>query len=456
MNYQSIVSAQHNFFNQNHTKSISFRIKQLKLFRKMILENESDLYTAIYKDFGKSELETFSSEIGLVLKDISHALKNIKSWSAKKRVKNNLINFLGKSLIVPEPLGVCLVIGAWNYPYYLTFSPAVAALAAGNTVVIKPSEISANTSALMTNLVANYFDKRVFTSVEGAVTETTKLLNIKFDKIFFTGSTRVGKIVYAAAAKQLTPVTLELGGKSPAIVTKNCNLNKTVKRLVWAKFFNAGQTCIAPDYILVHSAVKDKFVKAVKQEIIRRKYAVKNKNYVQIVNDSNVDRLKKLITKEHLSFGGVVDAESRVISPTILENLPFDHPVMQEEIFGPILPVFQYNELNQAINYIKAQEKPLSAYVFSNSKNDTNRVLKELSFGGGCVNDAVMHISNPNLPFGGIGASGIGSYHGEAGFACFSHQKSILKKSNFLELPFKYAPISDRKLMWIRSLFKLD
>jgi aldehyde dehydrogenase (NAD+) len=197
-------------------------------------------------------------------------------------------------------------------------------------------------------------------------------------------------------------------------------------------------------------------VKAVKQEIIRRKYAVKNKNYVQIVNDSNVDRLKKLITKEHLSFGGVVDAESRVISPTILENLPFDHPVMQEEIFGPILPVFQYNELNQAINYIKAQEKPLSAYVFSNSKNDTNRVLKELSFGGGCVNDAVMHISNPNLPFGGIGASGIGSYHGEAGFACFSHQKSILKKSNFLELPFKYAPISDRKLMWIRSLFKLD
>lgn len=456
MNYQSIVSAQHNFFNQNHTKSISFRIKQLKLFRKMILENESDLYTAIYKDFGKSEFETFSSEIGLVLKDISHALKNIKSWSAKKRVKNNLINFLGKSLIVPEPLGVCLVIGAWNYPYYLTFSPAVAALAAGNTVVIKPSEISANTSALMTNLVANYFDKRIFTSVEGAVTETTKLLNIKFDKIFFTGSTRVGKIVYASAAKQLTPVTLELGGKSPAIVTKNCNLNKTVQRLVWAKFFNAGQTCIAPDYVFVHSAVKDKFLKAVKQEIIRRKYAVENKNYVQIINDSNVDRLKKLITKEHLSYGGVVDVEHRVISPTILENLPFDHPVMQEEIFGPILPVFQYDELDKAINYIKAQEKPLSAYVFSNSKNDTNRVLKELSFGGGCVNDAVMHISNPNLPFGGIGASGIGSYHGEAGFACFSHQKSILKKSNFLELPFKYAPMSDRKLMWVRNLFKLD
>ncbi len=456
MNYQSIVSAQHNFFNQNHTKSISFRIKQLKLFRKMILENESDLYTAIYKDFGKSEFETFSSEIGLVLKDISHALKNIKSWSAKKRVKNNLINFLGKSLIVPEPLGVCLVIGAWNYPYYLTFSPAVAALAAGNTVVIKPSEISANTSALMTNLVANYFDKRIFTSVEGAVTETTKLLNIKFDKIFFTGSTRVGKIVYASAAKQLTPVTLELGGKSPAIVTKNCNLNKTVQRLVWAKFFNAGQTCIAPDYVFVHSAVKDKFVKAVKQEIIRRKYAVENKNYVQIINDSNVDRLKKLITKEHLSYGGVVDVEHRVISPTILENLPFDHPVMQEEIFGPILSVFQYDELDKAINYIKAQEKPLSAYVFSNSKNDTNRVLKELSFGGGCVNDAVMHISNPNLPFGGIGASGIGSYHGEAGFACFSHQKSILKKSNFLELPFKYAPMSDRKLMWVRNLFKLD
>jgi aldehyde dehydrogenase (NAD+) len=359
-------------------------------------------------------------------------------------------------LIVPEPLGVCLVIGAWNYPYYLTFSPAVAALAAGNTVVIKPSEISANTSALMTNLVANYFDKRIFTSVEGAVTETTKLLNIKFDKIFFTGSTRVGKIVYASAAKQLTPVTLELGGKSPAIVTKNCNLNKTVQRLVWAKFFNAGQTCIAPDYVFVHSAVKDKFVKAVKQEIIRRKYAVENKNYVQIINDSNVDRLKKLITKEHLSYGGVVDVEHRVISPTILENLPFDHPVMQEEIFGPILPVFQYDELDKAINYIKAQEKPLSAYVFSNSKNDTNRVLKELSFGGGCVNDAVMHISNPNLPFGGIGASGIGSYHGEAGFACFSHQKSILKKSNFLELPFKYAPMSDRKLMWVRNLFKLD
>ena len=456
MGYQETVVRQRDFFNQNYTKPVAYRIQQLKVFRKMVTENETQFYEAIFKDFGKSEFDTFTAEISLILKDIDHAIKNIKFWSAKKRVKHNLINFPGRSFIQPEPLGVCLIIGAWNYPYQLTFSPAIAALAAGNTVVIKPSEISSHTSRVMTTLVAKYFDKKIFTSIEGGVEETTELLKVRFDKIFFTGSTPVGKIIYAAASKYLTPVTLELGGKSPAIVTAHCNLGKTVKRLVWAKFFNAGQTCIAPDYVFVHHSIKTKFVTALKKEIVRCNYSVENHNYVQIINSANLSRLAKLISAENVTFGGDINHEKRTIAPTILENVPLSHPVMQEEIFGPILPVFEFTELDNVISFVKSNEKPLSTYIFSKSKKEQSKVLHELSFGGGCINDAIMHISNPELPFGGVGSSGIGAYHGEAGFDCFSHKKSILKKYNLLELPFKYAPITKSKLLWVKRLFKIS
>ncbi len=449
-----IVENQRLFFESNSTKDLKFRISQLNLLQKVLKENEHLLYEAINKDFKKSEFETYIGELALIYEDIKEAKKNIYRWSKKKRVNTNLLNFPASSYRIPEPLGVCLVIGAWNYPFSLSFSPVIAAITAGNTVILKPSEISSETSKLMASLVNDNFDSTFFTVVEGGVSETTELLNQKFDKIFFTGSTTVGKIVYQAAAKNLTPVTLELGGKSPTFVTKDCHLKMTVKRLIWAKFFNAGQTCIAPDYIMVDQTIKDDFLELAKKEIEKQQYSIANKNYVQIINDKNFQRLTEFISPEKIFHGGIVNAEQRFISPTILHPIYFNDKVMQDEIFGPILPVIPYNNLDEAIRQVKQIPKPLSCYIYSSSRKIKNKILSEISFGGGAINDSVMHITNNNLPFGGVGASGIGSYHGEAGFQCFSHYKSILEKPTWIEFPFKYFPLSAKKLKVIKNIIK--
>ena len=449
-----IVANQRQFFNTHATKNFNFRLKQLKKLEDVLKANEQALYDAIYKDFKKSSFETFTSELALVYHDIKDASRHLKSWGKVKRVGTNFLNSPAKSYIIPEPLGVCLVIGAWNYPYQLTIAPVVAAIAAGNTVVIKPSELSAKTSAIMAKLISQNFDANFLKVVEGGVAETTALLKQKFDKIFFTGSTQVGKIVYQAAAKNLTPVTLELGGKSPAFITKNCNLKMTVKRLIWAKFFNAGQTCIAPDYILVHNDISQKFLELAKAEILKEQFSFKNDNYVQIINDRNVERLKKILDPEKVYFGGKIDVENRYIEPTLLHNVTFEDAVMQEEIFGPILPVMSYVSLEDAVNKVNSLPKPLSCYVFTNNSEDKNDILSKISFGGGAVNDAVMHITNTKLPFGGVGPSGMGNYHGESGFKCFTHYKSILDKPTWLELPLKYYPHTPFKLKWISRFMK--
>jgi len=451
---EAIVKKQREFFNSNQTKTIDFRILQLKKLRKLLTDNESLLNQAIYADFKKSAFDTFTNELALLYNDIDETIRNVKWWAKRKRVNTNLVNLPSKSYIIPEPLGVSLVIGAWNYPYQLSLAPAIAAIGAGNTVILKPSELPSESSKVMAQLINENFDPAFFMVVEGGISETTELLAQRFDKIFFTGSVPVGKIVYQAAAKHLTPVTLELGGKSPAIIIEGCNLEVTVKRLIWAKFLNAGQTCIAPDYVLVPQALEQRFLELAKKEIEKENFSIQNGNYVQIINKKNVNRLANLLDREKVYFGGNYDEQTRIFEPTIMHHVNFNDQVMQEEIFGPILPVITYESLDAAIAKIKEREKPLSCYIFTSSNTLKNKLLSEISFGGGAINEAVMHITNSNLPFGGVGESGIGAYHGENGFKTFSHYKSILEKLTWIEPNLKYFPHSKLKLWWIKLLLR--
>lgn len=450
-----LIDNQKKFFNTNQTKPIAFRISQLKKLKLILQKNEKNLDIAIYKDFKKSSFDNYTSELSLLYNDIDEAVNQLKTWSATKSVSTNWVNFPSKSYIIPEPLGVTLIIGAWNYPYQLSFAPAIAAIAAGNTVILKPSELPIHTSNLIAKLVNENFEPSFFKVIEGGIPETTALLNQRFDKIFFTGSVPVGKIVYEAAAKNLIPVTLELGGKSPTIVTADCDLKMTAKRLIWAKFLNAGQTCIAPDYVYVHEHIKDDFLKECKREIEASKFSFENENYVQIINKKNCERLIELIDPKKLFLGGNYDAENRYIEPTILENISDEDEIMKDEIFGPILPILSYTDLTTIITKIKKRPKPLSCYVFTKDKKVKKQILNEISFGSGGVNEAIMQISNSNLPFGGVGESGIGSYHGEHGFKTFSHYKSILEKSNWLELSLKYFPHTATKFKIIKFLMRL-
>ncbi|MFN5653426.1 MAG: aldehyde dehydrogenase [Flavobacteriia bacterium] len=456
MHFSDLLATQRQYFKAQHTKTLAARKSALQRFKQLLLENEAKIYAAVHADFQKSEHEAFLTEWAILIKDIDEALGALPNWMKAQRVRTNLVNLPGKSYVVPEPLGVCLVIGAWNYPIQLSFAPAIAALAAGNTVILKPSELAANSAQCMAEIVEQYFDPQLFTVVLGGVAETTALLQERFDKIFFTGSPAVGRIVYQAAAKHLTPVTLELGGKSPAILTPSTDLPTAIKRLVWAKFLNAGQTCIAPDYVFVHESIYLECLGLLQQEIEKNQYKVGNKNYVQIINERNLARLEQLLDKDKITFGGQIDREKRTISPTLLKDVRFDDAIMQEEIFGPILPLLPYTNFEDALSYIQDHEKPLSAYLFSNDKTEQAAWLGQLSFGGGCINDAIMHITNPNLPFGGVGQSGTGSYHGKAGFDTFSHRKSVFEKPRLFEVPLKYPPYTTTKMGWIKRLLQFS
>jgi aldehyde dehydrogenase (NAD+) len=456
MEIRDLLIQQQEFFNSNKTKNVRFRIEQLTKFKKVLKENEELLYKAIYEDFGKSEFETYLTELALLYDEINNCIKNIQKWSKRKKVSTGLINFPAKSYIIPEPLGTTLVIGAWNYPYQLSLVPSITALAAGNTVILKPSELPAKTSEVMAKIINDNFPSAYFYVVEGGVKETTELLEHKFDKIFFTGSIPVGKIVYQAAAKHLTPVTLELGGKSPTFVLADTNIKRTAKRIVWAKFLNAGQTCIAPDYVLVEKAIEEQFLAALKSEIEEHYKKSENiaENYLRIINTQNFDRLNELIDTDKIYCGGTTNRNERYISPTILQNISFEDKIMQDEIFGPILPVIAFTKLEDAIKMVKERPKPLSCYIYSKNRKTIDKLLNEISFGGGAINDSLMHLSNNNLPFGGVGLSGMGSYHGKAGFDTFSHYKSILDKPFWFESSLKYAPYSLKKLALIKWLIE--
>lgn len=452
MNFQEILAQQKEFFASQKTKNLKFRKRQLEKLKEVLTKNEELLYDAIDKDFGKSRFDTFTTEISFVLNDIDYYLKNLNTLAKPKRVSTNLANLPGSSKIYQEPLGNTLVIGAWNYPYQLSLSPMVAAISAGNTCILKPSEIAENTMKVMAKIINENFPAEYIFVAEGGVEEITVILKMKFDKIFFTGSPKVGRIVYEAAAKNLTPVTLELGGKSPAIVTLNANIEVAAKRIVWGKFLNAGQTCVAPDYILVDERIKDTLIDSLKSNINKFGYKPDSQEYTRIINDRNFDRLVQFIDREKVFFGGNFDREKRYIEPTIMHNVTWNDAVMQEEIFGPILPVLTYKNFNEALQTVSEHEKPLAAYLFSTNSDEKKSFTEKISFGGGCINDVVMHLSNDHLPFGGVGNSGIGSYHGKTGFDTFSHQKSVLEKANWGEPYFKYPPYSEKKLRWIKKV----
>ena len=447
-----LVVTQHRYFRGNFTKSVDFRIAQLSKLRSMVEGNEKLLQEAIHADYGKQEFDTFLTEFYFVYEEIATAIAGVQEWSKTKPVTTNMLNAPAKSYIIAEPLGVSLVIGPWNYPYQLTMGPVVAAMAAGCTIILKPSELTPHCSGLLAKLIRQHFSPEYFAVVEGGIPETTELLAQKFDMIFFTGSVAVGKIVYQAAAKNLTPVVLELGGKSPVIIAPDCDLNETARRLVWAKFLNAGQTCIAPDYVLVHESIEAPFLECLAKEITAMDYSLQNGNYIHIVNERNTSRIIGLIDPSKVFLGGGHDVGNRFIQPTILTNVQWTDKIMQEEIFGPLLPILAYQHLDDAISQIKDRAKPLALYLFTRDEPTKEKVLSEVSFGGGCVNDAVMHVANGDLPFGGVGESGIGNYHGIAGFRAFSHYKSILEKELVPDQDVKYSPHTSEKLTMLKSI----
>jgi len=452
---ENLVELQRNYFNSNATKPVEFRIGQLKKLKTLLLSNQPLLDEAIKKDYGKSRFETLLTELFVVFDDIDTAVANLEQWAARKMVETNALNMPGTCYIMPEPLGVSLIIGPWNYPYQLALAPIVAAISAGCTVILKPSELTANSSGLLARLLNENFEQQYLAVVEGGIPVITSLLEQKFDKIFFTGSVPVGKIVYLAAAKHLTPVTLELGGKSPVIIMDDSDLDLTVKRLVWGKFLNSGQTCIAPDYVFVHKDIEKVFLEKLVGEIKTRDYKFENGNYVQIINERNLSRIVGMIDTDKVFFGGKYDEQTRYLEPTIMSDVNWDDKIMQDEIFGPVLPVLApFEDLDDVINQIKANPKPLALYLFTADEMVKEKVLSEISFGGGCINDTIMHISNGALPFGGVGNSGIGSYHGEDGFKSFSHYKSIIDKPLVAEPEIKYSPYTTEKIAVMESFVK--
>lgn len=452
MDFNKIFQSQKELFNSHQTKDVAFRKETLKKLKKIIKDNENRLYEAIYKDFRKSAFDTFLNELSLVYNELDFFLTNLDRLAQPKRVKTTLSLQPGKSHIYYDPLGVTLVIGAWNYPYLLTLIPLISSIAAGNTCMVKPSELPENTMHVLSELINPNFPSNYIYVVEGGITETTELLKLRYDKIFFTGSPKVGKIVYEAAAKNLVPVVLELGGKSPAIVTRTANLEVATKRLIWGKFLNGGQTCIAPDYLLVEESVKPELLQLMKEKLKEINYSDGAEHYTSIINKRNFDRILGLVDKSQIVYGGASNEKTLYIEPTILDNVSWEDAVMQEEIFGPVFPVLSFTDYDEILQKIIEGEKPLAAYLFTKNKEEKDKLLKLVSFGGGCINDTLMHITSDYLPFGGIGNSGIGNYHGEFGFLSFSHQKSVVEKTNWGEPNWKYPPYTDKKMKRLKKI----
>lgn len=451
----SIVQQQKQFFYSGKTRDVKFRLESLQKLRDAIKRYEPDIMTALKKDLNKSEFEAYTTEIGILLEEIKYTMKHLKSWAKPQKVKAPITHFGSKSVIYSEPYGVTFIIAPWNYPFQLAIAPLIGAIAAGNCAVIKPSEYTPHVSKLMVQMLEGIYEKEYVTVVEGGVETSTALLKEPFDYIFFTGSVPVGKIIMEAAAKTLTPVTLELGGKSPAIVDKEANLDLAAKRIVWGKFINAGQTCVAPDYLLVHKEVKSELLEKMKQAIqtFYGEEPLKNPDYVQIVSDRHFNRLKKFLEDGEVVIGGTVDAGIRKIAPTILDEVKWDAPVMEDEIFGPILPVLTFSDLSDVIKKVRELPKPLALYFFSEKKEKVDQIVQSVPFGGGCINDTLLHLASPYLPFGGVGSSGIGNYHGKFSFDTFSHQKSIVKQTTRFDFSFRY-PNSKKGLKIMKKLMK--
>ena len=445
---KSVFNKQKEFFYLGKTNDINFRIDALKKLKQVIKENEDKILDALKKDLGKSNFESYATEVGLVYEEINTHIKNIKRWSKIEKIKSPIVHYPAKSYIYKEPYGVTLIIGPFNYPFQLVIAPLVGAISAGNTAIIKPSENTKNTSILLEEMINENFQEeylKVVNPLEGKEA-VSALLDLPFDYIFFTGSIRVGKIVMEKAAKNLVPVTLELGGKSPCIVDKDAKLELAAKRIVWGKFLNVGQTCVAPDYLCIHSSVKDKLLKLIVEEIHKQfgKDVKNSPDYPRVVNTASLNRLKEYLNDGEIYYGGNVDSTELYMEPTILTNVDVNSNVMTEEIFGPILPVIEFDNIQDIISFINKREKPLALYYFSENKKSINNILRCTTSGGVTINDTVIHVANGNLPFGGVGNSGMGSYHGKASFDAFTHKRSVMERGTFVEFNIRFAPYKEK------------
>ncbi len=442
INTEEILRAQREYFNSGATLPVDFRIRSLKKLYHVIKKYEQEIGEALKKDLGKSSLEGYFCETGLVLSEISYMIRHVRMYAREKTVHSPITQFVSRSFIKPSPYGCTLIMSPWNYPVLLTLNPLVDAIAAGNTAVVKPSAYSPASSMIIEKLIKESFDKRHVACVTGGRKENSALLDLKFDLIFFTGSQAVGREVLRHAAEHLTPSVLELGGKSPCIIDSSAKIPLAARRLVFAKFLNCGQTCVAPDYVLCHESIKEDFIRALKREI-KRQYGtdpLQNDAYGKIINKKHFERLKGLIDKDKTVFGGDYDEETLKIAPTVMDNVTYDDPVMQEEIFGPIIPVLTFDEYEDIYKDLADKPKPLALYIFAEDRRRIKEVTSRVSYGGGCINDAVVHLATSEMGFGGVGESGMGAYHGKVGFDTFSHKKSILDKKTWIDIPMRYQP----------------
>lgn len=457
--FSKLTEAQKQFFETGRTRDLAFRICQLQLLADAMRKNETVLEEALKKDLGKSIFESYATEIGFVLADIRYTIQNLQKWSAPKRVRTPLYLFPGKSKIQKEPYGSVLILGPYNYPVQLLAEPLIGAIAAGNCAVLKPSELTPHVSKAMYQIVHSTFKEEYIACVEGGVEVNQELLSQKFDYIFFTGSERVGRIVMKAAAENLTPVTLELGGKSPVIIEKTANIKEAARRIAWGKLMNAGQTCVAPDYVLVDESRKQQFLTEMKNAFFHLygKEIKKNPHFGRIVNERHMERLQKILEQDakYLFCGGEADALQRYIEPAILDlGKDQNAASMQEELFGPILPVLSYHKLEDAVRFVNKRAKPLALYLFTKKRSAERFVLERVSSGGVCVNDTISHLINPDLPFGGVGASGMGQYHGKYSFDTFTHEKSVFYKPADWNLPVCYPPFTKGKMNLVKFFLK--
>ena len=454
-NYQKLVKKQKLFFDTGKTKNIDYRLKALHKLRAGIKRNEDRILEALKVDLNKSEYEAYTCEIGYVLEEIRFTYKHLQSWVKPQRVKTPITHIGSKSYIYSEPYGLALIIAPWNYPFQLAIAPLVGAIAAGNCAVIKPSELTPRTSQLLEQVITGIFPKEYIAVVQGGVETSQALLREKYNTIFFTGSVSVGRIVMESAAKHLTPVTLELGGKSPCIVHEDAHIKHAAKRIAWGKYLNAGQTCVAPDYVYVHHKIRDKFIKELKRAIIDLygESPLNNPNYTHIVSERHFNRLASFMEDGNIIIGGKTHKDNLVIEPTVLTGITWNDTVMEDEIFGPILPILEYANISDAIKGIQKHPNPLALYLFTESSMVKEKTLKHISFGGGCINDTIYHLASPYLPFGGVGNSGMGAYHGKGSFDRFSHKKSILKQTSCIDIPLRY-PDSKNGLKFIKYFMK--
>lgn len=454
---KNIIKNQRDFFNTNTTKSVEYRLQMLQRLKKIINANEEKILSALYNDLSKSKSEAYMSEVAMVYAELDEALKKVREWSRPQRARGTIGTFPAKNYVFSEPYGIVLIMSPWNYPFNLAIAPLIAAISAGNCAVIKCSKESKYTSNLIKEIINNTFDKKYIYCVDSDI-EYNDVIYQKYDYIFFTGSSRVGKIIMRAASENLTPVSLELGGKCPCIVDESANIKIAAKRIVWGKLLNAGQTCVSVDYVAVHNSVKEKLIKCILKEIKSRYHDALNSNtYPRIINEHHYKRLLNLIKVEKNIIGGRADEFSRKIEPTVLPEADFEDEIMKEEIFGPLLPIIEYDDIKKLIRTIKEREKPLACYVFTKYEKMARHIIKSISYGGGCVNDVVIQVSNHYMPFGGVGNSGIGSYHGKYGFDTFSHKKSVVWNETMFDLPIRYAPfnlLKFRMLKYILTKFR--